>query len=277
MPAEAFFLSMGNGRRGQRFCLWHRAGTAPARGAVLYVHPFAEEMNKSRRMAALQARALAQDGYGVLQIDLLGCGDSSDDFGDATWQEWIDDIVEACTWLRQREGAPLWLWGLRAGCLLAADAARQLDAPCNFVFWQPATSGKVLLQQFLRLKVASDMLAGKSKGVMDELRRHLADGAPVDVAGYTLSAGLADGFERATLRPPLPTAGERVEWIELSGSADAGLAPASAQSVQGWQEAGFAVRSHVVAGPAFWQTTEIEEAPELIAATLSALAETVAA
>jgi len=33
-------------------------------------------MNKSRRMAALQARVFAAMGFGVLQIDLFGCGDS---------------------------------------------------------------------------------------------------------------------------------------------------------------------------------------------------------
>jgi alpha/beta superfamily hydrolase len=40
-------------------------------------------MNKARRMAALQARALAALGYGVLLLDLHGCGDSSGDFGDS--------------------------------------------------------------------------------------------------------------------------------------------------------------------------------------------------
>ena len=69
---------------------------------MLYIHPFAEEMNKSRRMAALQSRALAQAGYAVLQIDLLGCGDSSGDFGDATWQSWVSDVVLGCQWLRSQ-------------------------------------------------------------------------------------------------------------------------------------------------------------------------------
>ena len=80
---KPFFLPSGDG---QRFCLYHPAvnaqGVAPL-GHVVYVHPFGEEMNKSRRMATLQARALAQAGFSVLQVDLLGCGDSSGDFGDA--------------------------------------------------------------------------------------------------------------------------------------------------------------------------------------------------
>src|SRR5690242_11050763 len=127
---EAFFLPAA---AGQRFCLYHRAAAGiPERGAVVFVHPFAEEMNKCRRMAALQSRALAAAGYTVLQMDLLGCGDSSGDFADATWEAWVDDVGLACTWLWQRSAAPLWLWGLRGGCLLAAAAARELGEKANF-------------------------------------------------------------------------------------------------------------------------------------------------
>ena len=45
--------------------------TATPRGAVVYVHPFAEELNKSRRMAALQARAMAAAGYAVVSLSTL--------------------------------------------------------------------------------------------------------------------------------------------------------------------------------------------------------------
>ena len=106
------FIEFGNGRR---FCLFHPAQGGVARGAVLYVHPFAEEMNKARRMAVLQSRALAGAGYNVLQIDLLGCGDSSGDFGHADWSVWREDVLAGYRHLRVCSSAPLILWGLRAG------------------------------------------------------------------------------------------------------------------------------------------------------------------
>src|SRR5437763_1590993 len=115
--AEPFFLKSGTG---QRFCLFHPPA-ASCRGAGLDVHPFAEEMNRSRRMAALQARALSALGYGVLQIDLYGCGDSSGDFGDAHWDLWKQDLAAGAAWLRQRLDQPITLWGLRLGALLAID------------------------------------------------------------------------------------------------------------------------------------------------------------
>jgi uncharacterized protein len=282
---EAFFLPATAASGGQRFCLFHPAQNTSPRGLVLYVHPFAEEMNKARRMAALQSRALAQAGFSVLQIDLHGCGDSSGDFGDASWQGWVDDVLQGCQWLRERHSSqadvPMWLWGLRAGCLLAVDAARQLREPCNFLFWQPPAAGKLLLQQFLRLKVAGDLMGGQAKGMMQAMRQQLADGASVEIAGYLLAPALANGMEQAVLTPPRESVADvgdiaaitaqRLVWLELTTREDASLSPVSVQAMGQWEAAGFQVTSQLVQGPAFWQTTEIEDAPALIQATLTAV------
>ncbi len=266
---QAYFLAVEPGRR---FCLFHPAHGRPPLGRVLYVHPFAEEMNKSRRMAALHARALAKAGFSVLQIDLLGCGDSSGTAADARWQDWVRDLVAAHRWLGERAAGPSWLWGLRAGALLAAQAAAQIDETCNFLFWQPANSGKLLVQQFLRLKAANELIGGAAKGVVAQLRQQLERGEPVNVAGYQLGPQLLHGFEAATLAPPASTHPPgRLEWIELSNQADPALLPASVTALERWRSAGFTVNSQLAAGPAFWQTTEIEEAPALLAASLRAL------
>lgn len=286
MQPDVFFLPFASTQTtdvAKRLCLHYAAQrdgvTCAPLGVVVYVHPFAEEMNKSRRMAALQSRALAQAGFAVLQIDLLGCGDSSGDFGDATWKQWVNDVMVGCQWLRatypadaSNVRAPFWLWGLRAGCLLAVDAAKLIDEPCNFLFWQPPASGKPLLQQFLRLKVAGDMLTGQSKGVMEAMRQQLASGSPVEIAGYQLAPGLASGLEASALFPPVAgTTTPQLEWFELTTREDAGLSPISAKAVDIWTQAGYSVNSHLVNGPAFWQTTEIEDAPLLIEATTAAL------
>lgn len=268
MALEAFYLPASSG---QRFCLFHRPDVqAPGRGAVVYVHPFAEEMNKSRRMAALQARALAAAGHAVLQIDLHGCGDSSGDFGEASWESWLDDVQLACAWLQERSGGDLWLWGLRTGCLLASEAAARIGRPSNLLLWQPVLSGKQFLQQFLRLKLAGEMLGGDGKGVMDRLRAQLAQGESLEVAGYRLSPGLANGLERAELVPAGQSA--RIEWIELSAKPDGALSPLAGARLEKWRAAGLAARGRVVNGPAFWQTTEIAECPALLEASTLAVA-----
>lgn len=258
MPAEA----------GQRLCIHHPA-TAPLRGAVLYVHPWAEEMNKARRMAALQARALAAAGHAVLQIDLQGCGDSSGDWPEATWAGWQDDVLRGARWLQERHDAPLWFWGLRAGALLCTQAAVRLDAPCHFLLWQPVVSGRQFLQQFLRLKAAADLQQGYAKAALEGARADLVAGRCVEVAGYSLPPALAQGLETATLELPIQT--RQVVWLETSTREPAMLLPTSGNRIDSWRAAGHRVHAQAVPGPAFWQTQEIEDAPALLTATTAAL------
>lgn len=259
------------------------------------MHALGEEMNKSRRMAALQARALARAGCEVLQIDLAGCGDSAGDFSDATWTGWTEDVVLGVNWLHARwdrqqaqqathteagkpassaERPPLWLWGHRVGCLVAAESMRHLSAPASLLCWQPVTSGKVALQQFLRLRVAGEMLEGGAKGLMDRLKLDLAEGRAVDVAGYRLSPALASGLQSATLTPPATaTTPARAVWLELSTQPDAATTPALAAAAERWRAAGWATDCRLVQGPSFWQTTEIEDAPALVPASVDAILE----
>lgn len=274
--SQPFFLPAGGGRAGQRFCLYHPPAEPSARGMVVYVHPFAEEMNKSRRMAALQSRQLAGAGFAVLQIDLFGCGDSSGDIEAARWQDWIDDVVLAVEWLRARHAAPVWLWGLRVGCLLVSAVARQLDRPVNLLFWQPVASGRTALQQFLRLRAAGAAMEGAAPAERDDARAELAAGRIVAVGGYRLSPALALDLEAALLAPVPHLA--RAVWLETSTRPDATLLPATQKALRDWRTAGAGIDASVVIGPAFWQTVEVEEAPALLAATLAALqAEAVAA
>lgn len=270
MAVELFFLPASVGKR-LAVAYWpHDAATA--RGAVVYVHPFAEEMNKSRRMAALQARAMAAAGYAVLQVDSLGCGDSSGDFGEASWEAWRDDVNLACEWIQNRTPAPLWLWGLRSGCLLANEAAIQMAREVNLLFWQPVVAGSQHLQQFLRLRIAGELLGKENRHSVQELRQQLRQGQAIEVGGYLLSPAVARGLEKAELL--LPHRSGRVEWIEIASREDGSLSPAAAARLTQWQAAGQAVRARTVCGPPFWQTAEISECPALVSASLLALDET---
>ncbi len=285
MTAEPSFARADDGT--ERFCVFHPPHSGAARGLVLHLHPFAEEMNKSRRMAAQQARALADAGYAVLQFDLLGCGDSAGDFGDATWAAWQADVAWALKHLRHRAAAapgasatqpPLWLWGHRVGALLAAQAAdsiAQAGGTAHLLLWQPTGQGKTALQQFLRLKAAAELLDGGGKGVTDALKRELAEGHPVEVAGYRIHPELARGLEAATLAPP-PAQGARLVWLEVAAApadgSEPALMPASRMAIEQWRSAGWQVDAAAVPGPAFWQTTEIEDAPALLARSAQALA-----
>lgn len=275
---EPFFAALGGESTGQRFCLWHAPGKTPPRGLVVHVHAFAEEMNKSRRMCALQARALAAEGMAVLQFDLLGCGDSGGDFGIASWGHWLADVDAACDMAMRRlklihgPDAPplqLWLWGHRAGCLLAAATAARRTESWHLLLWQPTISGKTVLQQFLRLETIGAAL-GKA-GIAERPRAAtlLAAGNHAEVAGYRLAPALTQGLEAARLEPPASAAS--VVWVDLAAQPDAHPSPAVQTQLQAWTEAGWKANHFHADGPSFWRTTEIEDAPALVETTTRAL------
>lgn len=215
---------------------------------------------------------MAMAGYDVFQIDLQGCGDSSGDFSDASWLSWLDDLNEAYFCLRKHSQAPLILWGLRAGCLLASEFASKLPESVNFVFWQPVVAGKQHWQQFMRLKMAGELASGQAKAVGEKLRASLAGGESVEIAGYTVCSALVEGLEAGELLPPAGGQG-KVAWFETSSRDGATIAPVSERIIDRWRAGGYIVQPQVVRGPAFWMTTEIEDAPELLDATMKVLGE----
>lgn len=269
---QAFFLSAESHspREGQRFCLFHPPVGTPL-GRVLYLHPFAEELNTTRRVVAKQARALAAAGYAVLQIDLNGCGDSTGDFADATWTTWLEDARLAHGWLSQSASGPLWLWGMRSGALLATDLLNSLSEPAHLLLWQPAVTGQHVLQQFARLHAASQWL-GAGKADEQSPTQRLALGQPVDIAGYTISPELAAGMSQARLQPPSNGAVGRLVWMDIVKQANAASSPSSEREILVWQKAGWQTECKAVTAPSFWQTVSTEDAPALIHATLAAMA-----
>lgn len=257
---------------GYRFCILRQppAGV-PVRGGVVYVHPFAEEMNKSRRAVAVCAQRLADDGWAVLQVDLAGCGDSSGDIADATWSRWQDDVLQACAALRGAGYRLRVVWALRFGALVAASVLDRIEERPDLLLWQPVPNGKTHLTQFLRLKAAEEIIAQSAeRGGTAALRADLRAGTPVHVAGYTLSPALADAIDAADLTLPAGYPGH-VLWLETGRADLTELPPAAAQRVSALTSAGHDVSTRTVAGPAFWQTVEIEEAPALVEATVDVL------
>lgn len=266
---EAFFLPA---EQDSRFCVVHAPAGAP-RGAIVYVHPFAEEMHKSRRMAALQAQALAARGWLVLQPDLSGCGDSPGDFGEARWSVWARDVQAGLDWASARAPGPLALWGLRLGatlaCEVAANGALGIE---RLVLWQPVTHGEQFVTQFLRLRLAAEMLGGgAATSALGELRSQLAQGRTLEIAGYDLHPDLAAAIEHAQLASLRPAV-KRVDWLEVGAEGAPALRPGSQRIVERWRAEGLDVRTASVAGEPFWSTIEITECAPLLAATAEALA-----
>lgn len=261
-----------DGIGGQRFCLFHSPATnTPIRAALVYIHPFAEEMNRSRRMAALQARAFAAAGVAVLQIDLFGCGDSHGDFSDARWAIWKDDIALAMRWLSEQTDAPIGLWGLRLGGLIALDVAASSPGEIDHILlWQPVLNGRIFLTQFLRLRLANQILSGADTSGTQALRDALNRGESLEIAGYELHPELAtalDALDAGKLAVP----SGRIDWLELKSETGRPAAPATEKVIAAWQQRDVKVRLQEVLCPPFWSMQEPAECPALLETSMCIL------
>jgi exosortase A-associated hydrolase 2 len=286
-----FHLPVDDARSpGPRFCIFHApAADVPQRGAVLAVHAFAEEMNKARAASADGARALARAGYAVLQIDLTGCGDSSGDFEDATWEAWLADLAVAWQWLAMHATGPRWLWGTRLGALLADQFSASCLPPADgLLLWQPIVNGAQHLGQFLRLKTVGTILRESvdasttpvARVAQPSPRADLASGLAIEVAGYRLTPLLADAIEAARLGAATTVDGRaprRVRWFEVSSQSVPALTPIATRVVERWRTAGSEVAVSIVSGSPFWQTQEVERCDALVEATVASLCETMEA
>jgi exosortase A-associated hydrolase 2 len=241
-------------------------------GCVLVVPPFAEEMNKCRRMVTVTALALAKRGVATLVPDLHGTGDSGGEFEEADWSTWLTDLERAAAWCA-RQGYPITgVLAIRLGAALGATAlASGLLAPAaTTVLWQPVFDGKRWLTQFLRLRIAAALAEQDKKETMQELLTRLRSGAIVEVAGYGLSGRMATDLESLGVPDVLPAELGTIHWFEVIRTADMELSPMAAQMRERARVAARPVVTQTLVGEPFWASTEIVCNECLAAATAAA-------
>jgi exosortase A-associated hydrolase 2 len=258
----SFFLP---GANGNLFAMYYPpAGLAGKGEDVLYVHPFASEMFASRNLIAALCRELARRGFGVLTVDLYGCGDSSGDFGEARWEIWREDLRSAVRWLQERGREQLSFWGLRLGALQVMDfAAQSRDSYQRLVLWQPVLSGETMLTQFLHMNADETYGGNQVRQLTDPAQRKLLPlGQRIEVAGYELSAELMRSMDRERLAPLGKLVRAPIHWMEI-GSDDA-MQAESVRVIRQWQDSGVAVSTYKVSAVPFWFSAHSMDAAPLV-------------
>lgn len=249
----------------------HRPSDNAREMAVLWLPPFAEEMNRSRPMAVALGRALAAHGVGALLLDPHGTGDSAGDFAAARWDIWREEAVTAIDWLiaqGYRRVIPL---GLRLGACLALDAAARAPAHvARVVLWQPVLRGRNQMTDFLRLRAAA-ALAGGDAETPKMLRQRLARGEILEIGGYPLAPELAAAVEALTLEGLGTDWGGAIDWFDIAGEPSAAVPPPRRAVLDRWVTQGLNATMTVVAGPPFWRIEEPVPVPVLVARTVDAI------
>ena len=255
------------GRVGEHILALLHVPVRPAMGCILIVPPFAEEMNKSRRMMSLVARDLAARGFAVAMLDVFGTGDSDGEFEQATWARWVTDVGVVAAWCARKGHPVTGVLGIRLGCALAAAASMHLPASTQrAVFWQPVPEGARVLEQFLRLRVAASMMEQDKKETVKDLRERLRNGETLEVAGYNVSGALAVAMDSIRLAE-LPLGSADVHWIDIVREEKPPVPP-TAKALDALRAQGRTVTYHQVIGEPFWSATEIVCIPELVAKTV---------
>jgi exosortase A-associated hydrolase 2 len=251
-PPISFFLP---GPAGNLFAMYYPpAETDIDNGDIIYVHPFAGEMFASRNLIAALAREMASEGFGVLMVDLYGCGDSSGDFGDARWEIWRDDLVAAAGWLRAQGRDRLSLWGLRLGALLAMDfAARSGETYERIVLWQPVVTGRNMLTQFFRMNL-DEAEPGLPPGQLTdpEARKSLADGLNIEIAGYELSPDLIREIDKLEIAALGKAVSGPIHWMQVSDRVENPFHPETLRVLEDWKQQRVRVTAHKCVAPPFW-------------------------
>ncbi|MEL6949408.1 MAG: alpha/beta fold hydrolase [Pseudomonadota bacterium] len=253
---HAEFIGAGTARR---FLMAYAPSDAAPQRCYLVAPAFAEEMNRSRDALREFALAAADQGAATHILDLRGTGDSPGEFGDYSVDDWCNDLLAAVEDARTRYGATLiTLLGIRFGALLAARVAAQAQVT-DLLFWQPATEGKRLMREFLRVWSAANM------GVDEDARTVLAREGTLEVAGYRIDPSLVEAIDAMTLSLPEGNT-MQVHWLE----AGAAVSPRSERHIQGLRDAGHDIASRSVDCPPFWRVQERVDATALVTASLLA-------
>lgn len=241
------------------------------RGWILHIPAFCEEMNKSRPMVRMGAEALSNLGFVVVIPDLFGTGDSDGELGDADWQGWRTDLEHLVDWLSEAGATDITLWGLRLGCLMAAELSLTCSLPVRqLLLWQPVHDGRQFVNQFLRLRIASSMLDGRTETVKS-LWHELSDRGQLHVAGYPLSEPLLTQVASLKLTTFTPPASICVDWFDISENDRSSNSPVVEKLAALWRGSGVKLSIHRITGAKFWATQEISYAPELIEQTADKL------
>ncbi|MCD6680915.1 MAG: hypothetical protein LT102_09720 [Burkholderiaceae bacterium] len=240
------------------------------RAQAVFFAPWGDEMNQSRRMFRLAAEALAARGVGGRMFDLLGTGDSSADFREATVAAWLSDcrrMVDAA----QREGGPVILVGCRLGVALAVQASEMLVHPAALlVGWAPVLQGNQQLGALLRVT----RIARMNRPQMPDPKALWAAGELAWLAGYPVSATLAD--QLAALDATSAPRAERAALFELRGAQDDAPLHASEglrRRAHAWAARGVPTQALALPGPAFWNVADLVDVPRLLELTVDCVEE----
>ena len=149
----------------------HRPGSPEqaARVGVVLCNPFGFEAVCAHRAYRRFASAIAEAGAAAIRFDYDGTGDSAgEDRDPERVPAWVKSVHAAADALREKAGVEaVYLFGMRFGALIAAQAAGQRGDYAGLIAVAPVLSGKAYVRELKALQMALG-LEGPPAGVQPE-------------------------------------------------------------------------------------------------------------
>jgi alpha-beta hydrolase superfamily lysophospholipase len=173
--------------------VWHHAPSSSLRrgGAIVLCPPIGYEYMSAYRTLRILAERLAALGFDALRIDYDGTGNSTGDHEQPGRTEaWHRSVVCAIAEARRLSGSdPVALVGLRAGGLLALQAAATIGGVERLVMWSASPSGKAYVRE----------LKGFASLTREAHAREDGDEPGINAAGFIVTEETVRSLERWTL------------------------------------------------------------------------------
>lgn len=270
LKSEAEFLELPSGRLFSVRTLVANTNDE----VVVFVPPFAEEMNKSRKMMALLLNELALSGSSGLLFDLVGTGDSQGELDDTEWSDWIYNLRDVVNFALDVLGAKsISFVALRTGALLLNDYLNGhhgavINSKIKAIhYWNPVFNASQFVTQFLRLRLAADMMGeGGEKVTVKQLKAQLEALGQLEVAGYMLNQNLIAGMENARIALPQMHDEFNVWFYEISSMGK--VTPGLQRMIPKVCGDSINQQAFSLEGPQFWSTQEIALCKDLIDMTV---------
>lgn len=266
--SEFFFLDTAAGKR---LCLLRKnQALSDSRAVIIFIQAFGEEMNRSRRMATLQAQQLIQLGFAVVIMDLCGTGDSEGELSKTTWQTWKLDLQYLCAWIRERTNSPICLLGLRLGALLAIDFSDNHHFPVHqIVLWQPVFDGEQYFSEFSRTHLMTNILNVHNKEKTKEEKTYsLKNSADqtIEISGYEISPTFKQSLISIKLEQ-FEKISAKLTWMEVDRHPSATLSKRRQHYLHVLRAIAPQFDFVKCQGEQFWNTQEISVCNQLIEVT----------
>ncbi len=172
----------------------------PGAPIVLFCNSFSENHCQGRA-EAVAARIIAANGYSAFLYHPRAHGDSAGDPEDVTFEDLIDDAVNAATCARSRSGASQIVWvGVRFGALVAAHAIRRITDSTGLALWEPVLSARDYFLKSMRHVRYYEMSQGdRPLLTVDQMSERLKREGKISLLGFDLYRKFLDSAQDADL------------------------------------------------------------------------------